>query len=53
MGAIAFDTLGFLAFARESCMALLPAVLALGYVQVYISTSDGSDIPTDVEASVD
>ena len=53
MGAIAFDALGSLAFARESCMVLLPVVLALGYTQVHISTSDGSDIPTNVEASVD
>ena len=50
--AIIFDALGSLNSARESCVAPLPAVLALGYAQVHISTSDGSDIPADVEASV-
>jgi len=50
--AIIFDALGSLNSARESCVAPLPAVLALGYAQVHISTSDGSDIPVDVEASV-
>jgi len=32
VGAIAFDALGSLDSARECCVALLPAVLALGYV---------------------
>jgi len=31
VGAIAFDTLGSLDSARESCVAPLSAVLALGY----------------------
>ena len=52
VGAIAFDILGSLDSAKESCVALLPAVLVLGYAQIHISTSDDSNISANVEASV-
>jgi len=51
-GAIVFDALGSLDSARESCMAPLPAVLALGYSWVHISISNSSNIPADIETSV-
>ena len=50
---IAFDVLRSLYFARECHMTPLPAVLALGYTQIHVSTPNSCNVLADVEASVD
>ena len=53
VGAITLDALRTLDFARKSYMTPLPAILTLGYAQVYISTSNYSNILANVEAVID
>jgi len=53
VGAIAFDALGLLNSTQEHSMTLFPTIFTLWNAQVHVSIPNGSDIPTNVEASVD
>ena len=50
---ITFDVFGFLDFARECCVTLLPTVLALWNSRVHVGFSNSCDEVTNVETSVD
>ena len=50
---ITFDIFRSLYSVRECCMTPLPAVLTLGYTWIHVNTSNSSNVPTNIEASVD
>ena len=53
VGTITLNALGTLNSIRKSCMTLLPAILTLGYAQIYVSISNYSNILADIEATID
>ena len=53
VGAVAFDALGSLNSARECCMTPFPTIFTLWNARVHVSSLNGCDILTNIEASVD
>jgi len=50
---VTLDTLGSLNTAEHSCMSPLLAILALRDTRIHIGTPNGSDVLSNIEASVD
>jgi len=50
---VALDALGSLNIAGQSCVFPLPAILALRNTRIHIGTLNGSDVLSNIEASVD
>jgi len=50
---IVLDTLGSLNTAGHSCMSPSPAILVLRDTRIYIGTPNGSNVLSNIEASVD
>ena len=53
MRSVAFDTLGSLNIAEQSCISPLPAIFALRDTRIHIGTPNGSDVLSNIEVSVD